>query len=381
MIWLGLLLFLALLVGWVVWLVRRLAVAPRWDEVLPAGAARWVRRGATAFVVLGTVLLVVAEVLQRLVDPAPWRPLLWLGLTWVAVVWYLTLGLALVALVCGGLRLLRRTAWRDAVARVGAVGAVVVALGATGYGLGEAADVRTSEVEVTVDDLDPGLDGLRVALVTDLHVGPVRDVDFVASAVDRVQDADPDLVVLGGDYSDGLERHVGQYLDPLGELDAPYGTVAVTGNHEFINGDADEVMARLGGLGITVLRNENVVVERDGARLVVAGVHDAVGQGDDAPDPDAALAGTTSEDAILYVAHEPSQVESDHGIDVQMSGHTHGGQLWPFGYLVRLDQPTLAGVDEVEGVQIVTSRGAGAWGPPVRVGAPPEVVVVTLRAG
>ncbi|NEN78257.1 metallophosphoesterase [Nocardioides zeae] len=379
--WLGLLVFLALLVGWVVWLVRRLAVAPRWGEVLPASAARWVRRGAAAFVVLGTVLLVVAEVLQRLVDPAPWRPLLWLGLTWVSVVWYLTLGLVLVALVCGVLRLVRRPTWRDAVARVGAVGALVAALGVTGYGLGEAADVRTSEVEVTVDDLDPGLDGLRVALVTDLHVGPVRDADFVASVVDGVQAADPDLVVLGGDYSDGPERHVGAYLDPLGELDAPYGVVAVTGNHEFINGDADEVMARLDGLGITALRNENVVVERDGARLVVAGVHDAVGEGEDAPDPDAALAGTSPDDAILYVAHEPAQVEVGRGIDVQMSGHTHGGQLWPFGYLVRLDQPTLAGVDEVEGVQVVTSRGAGAWGPPVRVAAPPEVVVVTLRAG
>ncbi|HEY1135130.1 MAG TPA: metallophosphoesterase [Nocardioides sp.] len=381
MIWLGLLLALVLLCAWVVWLVRRLAVAPRWDEVLPAPTARWVRRGAAALVVGGTVLLVVAEVLQRSVDPAGWRPLLWLGLTWVSVVWYLTLALALVALACGVLRLLRRQAARDRVARFGAVGALVVALGTTGYGLAEASAVRTSEVEVAVPGLGAGLDGLRIALVTDLHVGPVRDEDFVASVVERVQDADVDMVVLGGDYSDGPERHVGRYLDPLGELDAPYGTVAVTGNHEFINGDADEVMARLEGLGVTALRNENVVVERDGARLVVAGVHDAVGQGDDAPDPDAALAGTTPEDAILYVAHEPSQVVGDRGIDVQMSGHTHGGQLWPFGYLVRLDQPTLAGVDEVEGVQIVTSRGAGAWGPPVRVGAPPEVVVVTLRAG
>lgn len=381
MIWLGLLLFLALLVGWVVWLVRRLAVAPRWDEVLPERASRWVRRGAAGVVVLGTVLLVLAEVLQRVVDPAPWRPLLWAGLTWVSVVWYLTLGLALVALACGVLRLLRRPAWRDAVARLGAVGALAGALGVTGYGLVEASDVRTSEVETTVADLDPALDGLRIALVTDLHVGPVRDADFVAAVVDRVQEADPDLVVLGGDYTDGLERHVGEYLDPLGDLDAPYGVVAVTGNHEFINGDADEVMARLEGLGVTALRNENVLVERDGGRLVVAGVHDAVGEGDDAPDPDAALAGTEPDDAILYVAHEPSQVEADRGIDVQMSGHTHGGQLWPFGYLVRLDQPTLAGLDEVDGVQVVTSRGAGAWGPPVRVAAPPEVVVVTLRAG
>ncbi|MDF9715347.1 metallophosphoesterase [Nocardioides sp. ChNu-153] len=381
MIWLGGALALLVLVGWVTWLVRRLAVAPAWGDVLgPRGAAR-VRRGTVAVAVLGVVAFAVAEVVQRTTDPAPWRPLLWLGLTAVALAWYLTLGLLLVAVTCGVLRLARRPAARLRTARWGAVLAVLAATGTTAYGHVEAAHVRTTEHEVVVADLGDGLDGLRVAFISDLHVGPVRDDDFVRAVVEQVAGTDADLVVLGGDYADGLHRHVGPYLDPLGDLDAPYGVVAVTGNHEFLNGDADELVARLEGLGITVLANESVTVEAGGARLVVAGVHDAIGTGASAPDPGAALAGTSPDDAILFVAHEPSQVVTDRGVDVQLSGHTHGGQLWPFGWFVRLDQPTVAGVDDVDGVTLVTGRGAGAWGPPVRVGAPPEVVVVTLRAG
>lgn len=380
MIWVGLLLAVTVLVGWMAWLVRRLGWAPRWGEVLDERKARWVRRGALALVVVGTLLLIVAEVLQRSVAPEPWRIVLWLGLTWVALLWYLTLTLLIVAIVCGLLRVAGRRAWRDRVARWGAVAAVVVATLTTGYGLVEAGLVRTTEVEVTIDDLDAGLDGLRVALVSDLHVGPVRDADFVQAVVDRVNASDPDLVVLAGDYFDGPDRFVGRYLEPLGGLDATYGAVAVTGNHEFINGDADAAMERMEGLGITLLRNESVEIERDDASLFVAGVHDPQGTGANAPDPEAALAATDPDDAILYVTHEPATLVTGRGVDLQLSGHTHGGQLWPFGLLVRLDQPTLNGLDVVDGVPILTSRGAGAWGPPVRVAAPPEVVVATLRA-
>lgn len=380
MILLGLLAAVATLVAWTTWLARRLAVAPRWHEVLGERRGRWVRRATVGVVVGAAVLVVAVEVVQRLVDPAAWRPVFWLGLTWVAVLWYLTLTLAVVALVCGVLRLAGRREARDAVARYGALGAVVVTLGVTGYGLVEAGQVRTTHYDLAVEDLDPALDGTTVAFVSDLHVGPVRDADFTRSVVERVNAEEPDLVVLGGDYADGREQWVGPYLDPLGDLDPTWGTVAVTGNHEFINGDAGATMERLAGLGATVLDNRSIEVGPDGTGLVVAGVQDESGQGDDAPDPDAALAGTDPDDAILYVAHQPLQVVGDRGVDVQLSGHTHGGQLWPFGFLVGLVQPTVAGVDRVEDVLLVTGRGAGAWGPPVRVAAPPEVVVVTLHA-
>lgn len=380
MLLLGLLAAVATLVAWTTWLVRRLAVAPRWDAVLGERRGAWVRRGITLLVVAGAVLVVAVEVVQRLVAPEPWRAVFWLGLTWVAVLWYLTLTLAVVALACGMLRLARRREARDRVARWGAVGAVLVTLAVTGYGLWEAGQVRTTRYDVAVEGLPEDLDGMRVAFVSDLHVGPVRDSDYVRSVVDRVNAADVDLVVLGGDYTDGRERFVGTYLDPLADLEATYGSVAVTGNHEFINGDADATMERIEGLGATVLRNESVEVGPGGEGLVVAGVHDESGTGVDAPDPDGALAGTDPDDAILYVAHQPVQVVEGRGVDVQLSGHTHGGQLWPFGWLVRLAQPTVSGVDRVGDVVVVTGNGAGAWGPPVRVAAPPEVVVVTLHA-
>lgn len=381
MIWIGLLGALLVLGGWQFWLVRRLGSAPRWGDVLDERGARWVRRGASVLVLGGLVLLIVAEVLQRSVAPEPWRIVLWLGLTWVAMLWYLTVTLLVVALVCAVLRIVGRRTWRDRVARWGAVGALVLATATTAYGLVEASQVRTTEREVALADLGEGLDGLRVAFVSDLHVGPVRDADFVRDIVERVNAARPDLVVLGGDYHDGPDRFVGAYLDPLAGLEAPYGVVAVSGNHEFLNGDADATLERLERLGITVLRNEAVEITRDGARLVVAGVHDRQGTGENAPDPDAALSATEPSDAILYVVHEPAELAPGRGIDLQLSGHTHGGQLWPFGLLVRLDQPTVSGLSDVDGVPILTSRGAGAWGPPVRVAAPPEVVVVTLRAG
>lgn len=380
MLILGALVAVAVLVAWTTWLVRRLAVAPRWGEVLGERRGAWVRRCATVVVVAAALLVVAVEIVQRLVAPEPWRPVFWLGLTWVAVLWYLTLTLAVVALVCGALRLAGRREARDRAARYGAVGALVVTLLVTGYGLWEAGQVRTTRYDVAVEGLPDDLDGMRVAFVSDLHVGPVRDADFVRSVVERVNAADVDLVVLGGDYTDGRERFVGGFLDPLADLEATYGSVAVTGNHEFINGDADATMERIEGLGATVLRNESVKVGPGGEGLVVAGVHDLSGTGDDAPDADAALAGTDPDEAILYVAHQPVQVVEGRGVDLQLSGHTHGGQLWPFGWLVRLAQPTVSGVDRVGDVVVVTGNGAGAWGPPVRVAAPPEVVVVTLRA-
>nr|WP_301539747.1 metallophosphoesterase [Nocardioides sp. zg-DK7169] len=217
-------------------------------------------------------------------------------------------------------------------------------------------------------------------MLTDLHVGAVRGRAWVERAVEMVDAEDPDLVVLAGDLVDGRERYTGPDLAPLADLDAPLGVLAVSGNHEMETGDATAYLARWEELGITVLRNEQLVLTRDGEELVVAGIHDDTGTGDLAPDPEAALAGTAPEEYVVLVAHQPRQLVADAGVDLHLSGHTHGGQLWPFGWLVPLQQPTLAGVDEVDGVTVVTSRGFGTSGPPVRTGAAPEITVVTLHA-
>lgn len=159
--------------------------------------------------------------------------------------------------------------------------------------------------------------------------------------------------------------------------------MAVSGNHEFISQEADAWMDDWQSLGITVLRNGNRTLTRGGASIAVAGVNDLTATGADAADVGAALDGLAPGAFTLFVAHQPKTAESagGRGIDLQLSGHTHGGQIWPFGYIVTLQQPTLDGLTPVGDVPVFTTRGVGAWGPPVRVLAPPEVPIITLRRG
>jgi uncharacterized protein len=159
----------------------------------------------------------------------------------------------------------------------------------------------------------------------------------------------------------------------------------VTGNHEYF-GEADGWLAHLRELGWEPLHNRHLVVERDGARLVVAGVDDATAGGSGRPghraDHATALAGADPDLPVLLLAHQPRQIRQavEAGVDLQLSGHTHGGQIWPFHYLVRVDQPTVRGLTRHgDRTQLYTSRGTGFWGPPLRIFAPSEITLLTLR--
>jgi predicted MPP superfamily phosphohydrolase len=176
---------------------------------------------------------------------------------------------------------------------------------------------------------------------------------------------------------------VSDALAPLADLEAPLGVYAVSGNHEFISQQADAWMDHWETLGIDVLRNENVTLTRGSTSIRLAGIHDETGTGADAPNLERALSGVPADAFTLLAAHQPKAAESARGkaVDLQLSGHTHGGQLWPFRYAVLLQQPVVDGLDAVGDVPVLTSRGAGAWGPPVRVLAPPQIPVITLHAG
>ncbi|MGN6751925.1 MAG: metallophosphoesterase [Intrasporangium sp.] len=354
-------------------LYRRLAVAPRW----PTG----VRRSIGGVLGVGWVAVLGGFAVQGgELDPARFRWLAWLGMTWVAVSWYLLLGACLLGIACLVTRLLRRD--RRPVLRAGSVAVGLLAVGTTAYGLGEAAMPAVTPVTVASADLPAAATGTRIALVTDLHVGPVRDATFTRRVVEAVNAAKPDLVVLGGDLADGRVAQVGAALAPLADLDAPLGVVAVSGNHEYLSGEPDQWLALWERLGITVLRNSNVAVAQRGAHLTVAGMTDPQGGPfGAAPDAAAALAGAAADGFTLLVAHQPRQAfdVQGKGVDLQLSGHTHGGQLWPFTYLVRLQQPMISGRAMIGDVPVLTSRGAGAWGPPVRVLAPPEIPLITLN--
>ena len=357
-------------------LYRRLAVAP---DLTTRG--RWAV--ALVLAVMWGAALAAFAMQAGVIDPHRARWLAWAGMTWLVVAWYLLLG----TLVLGFLALLASLSSsrepRRRLLRVGTPLVVVASLGATAYGLHEAAMPTVTPVTVTSPELPEGFDGLRVALVTDLHLGPVRDASFAQRVVEEVNAQRPDVVVLGGDLVDGKVTQVADAMAPLADLDAPLGVFAVSGNHEFISQEADAWLTHWETLGITVLRNENVALQRQSDTIRLAGVHDETGTGADAADVDGALGSAPASGFTLLAAHQPQQAldAQGRGIDLQLSGHTHGGQVWPFRYAVRLQQPVIDGLSLVGDVPVLTSRGAGAWGPPVRVLAPPEIPVITLRRG
>lgn len=370
---------LAVLGGLLAFVWHRLAVAPGWRP-------RWVR-WVVAVALLGLMALALAgfDVWGGAFTPAQMRPGVWLGQAFLACCLYLFLGLVPVWLLSVGIWLVRWNAdhgreGRRRLNRVASPLVAAVAVGVTAYGAFEAATPSVTQLEVASPELPAEFDGVRVALVTDVHSGAVRSAAFTQQVVDLVNGQRPDLVVVAGDLVDGDAARYAPEIAPLADLEAPLGVYATTGNHEMFRDTANWVRA-FEGVGLTMLQNAAVPLERDGATITLAGVHDATGEGEWAPDYAAALDGTDAGAYTLLAAHQPLQAldVEGRGVDLQLSGHTHGGQMWPINYLVPLQQPMLEGRATVAGTTVVTSRGAGAWGPAIRVAAPPEVPIITLR--
>ncbi len=364
------------------WLHRRLVRATRMPRP-------WSTFADVALVIL-CVLAVIGAGSGVLFDPAWARAPAFAGWVWLGVVFYLALGLLVVGLVSLVLRTVGRIRGEDRraasdavrlrVVRIGSAIVAVTAVVTVGYGVGEAARPQVTHTEIPLARLPQEFDGTRVALISDLHVGPSRGRDFVQRVVDEVNEQKPDLIVVAGDLIDGTVAYVADDLTPLAYLSAPLGVFGVSGNHEFYADDGGKWLDVWDRLGVKSLRNERVEITRDGATVDLAGIHDATAPEPYEPDLDAALAGRDPSRFVLLLAHEPLQAfdASDAGVDLQLSGHTHGGQMWPVRYLVTLQQPTLQGLDRVENTTIYTTRGAGEWGPPVRVGAAPEISILTL---
>ena len=275
---------------------------------------------------------------------------------------------------------------RAAIARI--TGGAVVSLVALelGAGLADAlAPVPVVDVPVRLRRLAPALDGFTLLQLTDLHAGGTIDRARVAALVERANAARPDAFVLTGDLVDGTVAELAHVLEPLGELRAPHGAYFVTGNHEYYFG-VEDWLAYLAERGIRVLRNERVVLARGAAAFDLAGIddHSAAGYGrGHGADLSAALAGRDPSRPVVLLAHQPRQVHdaARAGVDLVLSGHTHGGQVWPWHYLASVQQGgLLAGRYRLGATVLYVSRGAGYWGPPVRVGAPAELTRIILRA-
>jgi uncharacterized protein len=308
---------------------------------------------------------------------------------WPGSVW---LGFAFIAgLVLGAsdlvLWLASRLDWVEvealAVARIRAAVALVLAVGAVVVGMRSAFRPVVNRVRVELPQWPTTLDGFRIVQISDVHIGPILGHRFADWIVRRINALDPDLVAITGDLVDGRASRLRAEVEPLADLRARHGVYFVTGNHDHYS-RADEWCAVADELGMRVLRNRWERIESDGASFVVAGVDDHRGDlmGGSREDLDAALAGIVPGLPVVLLAHDPTtfRAASRRGIALQISGHTHGGQIWPFVYLVRLVVPFVAGVYRRGGAHLWVSRGTGFWGPPMRLGAPAEITELTLSA-
>jgi predicted MPP superfamily phosphohydrolase len=384
---------LAILAGMHAYLWLRLVRDPSLPEP-------W-RRIATVALVLLVVAMPLGLVALRLA-PQPFARLVpvatftWLGLAFL--LFSVLVAVDLVRIAVRGADLLadwlRRTpdppadpARRVFVARALAGGAALATGGAAVFAFRSATGpAEVTEVPVRLERLPRALSGLTIAQITDLHVGPTIGERAVRRVVEQTNALRPDVVAITGDLVDGSVADLGAAVAELAKLRARHGVYFVTGNHEYYSG-VGEWTRELERLGVRVLRNERVAVGDAGASIDLAGVDDwSARRGGGGEDLARALAGRDPDRALVLLAHQPRAAAIAEavraGVELQLSGHTHGGQIVPFNLLVATAYPYVKGLhthrEDGRAGQVYVSRGTGYWGPPLRLGSPPEIARVVL---
>lgn len=401
MVFVGLIVVVIGLIHFYLW--KRLVKDP-----LPGKRAR--RIGAV--VVVGLAVLAPATMIGVRSGALPW--LAWPGYLWIALMFYLLVTLAVLEIP----RLALTLAWRSqrrtekaaatvspapaepaavltaekppvvddkpgidrrlVLARGAAIFAGLTAAGVTGYGVKTAlGGPCIDRVQVPLAKLPRALDGTRLAVVSDIHLGPLTGVNHARRIVDVINSVQADIVCVVGDLVDGSVAELGRFAAPLADIQSRQGAYFVTGNHEYYSG-FQEWVDEVARLNIRPLRNERLEL----GGLDLAGVNDLGGaDAGDPPDFAKALGDRDQARPVVLMAHQPiaARDAAPFGVDLQVSGHTHGGQMAPFNLLVKLEQPVVSGLGKVDGVPVYVTNGAGFWGPPVRVGAPPQVSVLELR--
>ncbi|MDX2675587.1 metallophosphoesterase [Streptomyces sp. NY05-11A] len=265
------------------------------------------------------------------------------------------------------------------VSRVVGGAVAAAAVGTVGYGsYGVLRGPRVKRVTVPLAKLPRAAHGYRIAVVSDIHLGPILGRGFAQKVVDTINATRPDLIAVVGDLVDGSVKDLGPAAAPLAQLRARHGSFFVTGNHEYFSG-AEQWVREVRRLGLNPLENARTELPW----FDLAGVNDIAGESEGrGPDFTRALGDRDTTRACVLLAHQPVQIHDavDHGVDLQLSGHTHGGQLWPGNFIAAAANPTVAGLERYGDTQLYVSRGAGAWGPPTRVGAPSDITVIELAS-
>ncbi|GHE59813.1 metallophosphoesterase [Streptomyces griseoaurantiacus] len=379
------------------------------------------RRTGTAVLVAGPVLMFGALVAEQAHAPF-WlqRTLGWPGFLWMALCLYLLLALAageavrplVRRLVARRARVEPREAARETVppapgavpparepeaeseaesekpaapsrrlfvSRVVGGAVATAAVGTVGLGTyGVLKGPQVKRITVPLAKLPRAAHGFRIAVVSDIHLGPVLGRGFAQRVVDTVNATQPDLIAVVGDLVDGSVEDLGPAAAPLAGLRARHGSYFVTGNHEYFSGAAQWV-EQVRELGLHPLENARTELPA----FDLAGVNDLQGESEgQGPDFARALGDRDTSRAVVLMAHQPAQIHEAvrHGVDLQLSGHTHGGQLFPGNFVAEAANPTVAGLDTYGDTRLYVTRGAGAWGPPTRVGAPSDITVVELAS-
>ncbi|WP_313008585.1 metallophosphoesterase [Stutzerimonas nitrititolerans] len=275
--------------------------------------------------------------------------------------------------------------WESARLEQGSAYAVIVAVVAvTLFGLLNARrTARVVERDIALRKLPAELEGFSIVQLSDIHVGPTIKRGYIDAIVKRANGLSPDLIVITGDLVDGSVADLRDDIAPLAQLSARHGVYVVTGNHEYYSG-ADSWIAEFERLGMAVLLNRHVQLEHNGARLVLAGIADYSAElfrPSHRSDPVAAFAGAPNDVPRVLLAHQPRSAKAvaEAGGHLQLSGHTHGGQFWPWMHFVQWQQPWVAGLQRVGEMQVYISRGTGYWGPPLRFGATSEITRIRLK--
>jgi len=355
---------------------------------LKARAAFSFGLGAGAPVALAMLVMVLSPLaagfLARHGAETAARAATWGSYVWMALVFLLVVMLLAVDLYRGLVSLAGVAARADLSAVVpGARAAFLVPLvlsaAATAWGFHEALDIRTERVVIETDRLPEQVERVRVCQISDVHLGPIVREERLARMLDAVKRENPDLLVSTGDLVDGRLDGQPGLLEQLRDLRPALGKYAVTGNHEFYVG-LDKALAFTRDAGFDVLRGE---VRDVGGILTLAGVDDPAGRGFDlrgrSDGERDLLAGLSRDRFVLFLKHRPDVEEEALGLfDLQLSGHTHRGQIFPFNYVVDLYFSIRSGLHDLGHSHIYVSRGSGTWGPPIRFLAPPEVTVIEI---
>lgn len=242
----------------------------------------------------------------------------------------------------------------------------------------EARFVKLEKVDVSIKNLKKEY---TIAQLSDIHIGGLIDAAFIKDIVQRVNALKPDVVVITGDLVDIDISKAQAPLHELQKLDSTYGTYFIVGNHEYFHG-IEQIMTKVKSLGIRVLENENLYIGEDGEGFNLAGVYDVFGYRAKHHEPDLYEALKNKKDSpTVLLAHQPRYIEEvGSGVDLILSGHTHGGQLYPFKFLVKLQQPYISGLHQhTQELQIYVNKGTGFWGPPMRLGATSEITLLSLK--